>query len=69
MISQVNTSTLRNAYLGQKEQVKEAMKKDTQNIVNQGDTSKVEQVKTALESGEYKINLQALSRKIAEELL
>ncbi|MEA2092190.1 MAG: flagellar biosynthesis anti-sigma factor FlgM, partial [Campylobacterota bacterium] len=35
----------------------------------QGDTSKVEQVKEALESGEYKINLEALSQKIAEELL
>jgi len=69
MISQVNSSALRNAYVSNNAEAKEAAKKDTDTIVKQGDTSKVEQIKMALESGEYKINLQALSKKIAEELL
>lgn len=69
MISQVNSSAIRNAYAISNAEVKEAVKKDTASVVKQGDTSKVEQIKMALESGEYKINLQALSQKIAEELL
>jgi anti-sigma28 factor (negative regulator of flagellin synthesis) len=38
-------------------------------ISSQGDTSKVQQIQDAIESGEYQVNLQALSEKIAEELL
>jgi len=68
MISQVNSSTLRSAYASNFGESKEANKTST-NITKQGDTSKVEQIKEALESGEYKINLEALSQKIAEELL
>ena len=68
MISQVNGSVLRNAYASSLGESKEANKAAT-NVSKQGDTSKVEQIKEALESGEYKINLQALSQKIAEELL
>lgn len=68
MISQVNSSAVRNAYASNFGEAKETSKTDT-NISKQGDTSKVEQIKEALESGEYKINLEALSQKIAEELL
>lgn len=69
MISQIGSAALRNAYVNDNAQTKEAVKKESANIVKQGDTSKVEEIKMALESGEYKINLQALSKKIAEELL
>ena len=68
MISQVNSSALRSAYSNNLGEAKESQKTTT-NVSKQGDTSKVEQIKEALESGEYKINLQALSEKIADELL
>lgn len=38
-------------------------------ISSQGDKSKVEQIKESIESGTYQLDLQALSQKIAEELL
>ncbi|MDF1874312.1 flagellar biosynthesis anti-sigma factor FlgM [Sulfurimonas sp. SAG-AH-194-I05] len=69
MISQVNSPAIRNAYTNNLPDSKEASKKAGTNISSQGDTSKVEQIKVALEAGEYKINLQALSEKIADELL
>ena len=68
MISQLNSSTLRSAYASNFGETKVADKATT-NITKQGDTSKVEQIKEALDSGEYKINLEALSQKIAQELL
>lgn len=68
MISQVNSSAVRSAYASNFGESKEADKAST-NVSKQGDTSKVERIKEALESGEYKINLEALSQKIAEELL
>nr|WP_321266268.1 flagellar biosynthesis anti-sigma factor FlgM [uncultured Sulfurimonas sp.] len=68
MISQLNSSALRGAYASNFGETKEAGKATT-NITKQGDTSKVERIKEALESGEYKINLEALSQKIADELL
>jgi len=37
--------------------------------LEQGDMSKVEKIKESLASGEYKVDLQALSEKIADELL
>ena len=69
MISQLNTSSMMNAYSTNMGEAKETTKKDATSISKQGDASKVEQLKEALGSGEYKINLQALSQKIAEELL
>ena len=68
MISQANSSAVRGAYASNLGESKETGKAST-NISKQGDTSKIEQIKEALASGEYRINLQALSEKIAEELL
>ncbi len=68
MISQTNSSVIRGAYTSNFGESKETAKAST-NISKQGDTSKIEQIKEALASGEYKVNLQALSEKIAEELL
>jgi len=68
MISQVNGSAIRSAYASSFGESKETQKAPT-SVSKQGDTSKIEQIKVALESGEYKINLQALSEKIAEELM
>ena len=69
MISQTNSSAIRTAYasnLGEAKVTKEA-KQTT--ISKQGDTSRVEQIKEALNSGEYKVDLDALSEMIADELL
>jgi flagellar biosynthesis anti-sigma factor FlgM len=68
MISQLNSSAVRNAYASNFGESKE-LQKASVNITKQGDTSKVEQIKEALASGEYKINLEALSQKIAQELI
>ncbi|MBC8237497.1 MAG: flagellar biosynthesis anti-sigma factor FlgM [Helicobacteraceae bacterium] len=69
MISQANSSAVRNAYTNSLTENKDVGKKVGTNVSSQGDMSKIERIKEALESGEYKINLQALSEKIADELL
>lgn len=69
MISQVNSANVRSAYAGNFGESKEVSQKNGVAVSKQGDTSKVEQIKEALLSGEYKINLQTLSEKIAEELM
>ena len=68
MISQVNSSAVRSAYASNFGETKEANKVVT-NVSKQGDTSRVEQIKESVSSGEYKVNLEALSQKIADELL
>ena len=73
MISKVNSAAVRNAYSNNSNDVKQAQKATSQkaeaSISNQGDMSKIDQIKSSIESGEYKINLEALSQKIADELL
>ena len=69
MISQTNSSAIRNAYTNTLTENKDGGKKVGANVSSQGDMSKVERIKEALESGEYKVNLQALSERIADELL
>ncbi len=66
MISQTNGSAVRTAYSNNLSETK-GTKGAT--VSKQGDTSKVEQIKEALASGEYKVDLEALSKKIAEELM
>lgn len=67
MISQTNGSAIRTAYANSFGESKEV--KDKATVSGQGDTSKIEQIKEALGSGEYKVDLEALSKKIADELL
>ncbi|MCF6310445.1 MAG: flagellar biosynthesis anti-sigma factor FlgM [Sulfurimonas sp.] len=69
MISQVNGASVRNAYPNGVGDKKEVSDKVGASVSKQGNTSKVDHIKGALESGEYKINLEALSKKIAEELM
>lgn len=69
MITSANTANVRSVYNSNLSEQKDVDKKAGTNISSQGDLSKVEQIKKDLESGEYKINLQALSEKIADELL
>ncbi|MDD2653402.1 MAG: flagellar biosynthesis anti-sigma factor FlgM [Sulfurimonas sp.] len=69
MISQLNGANIRTAYANSLGENKESTQKSGFSVSKQGDLSKVDQIKEALASGEYKINLQALSEKMAQELL
>lgn len=73
MISQVNSSLLNSAYTN-KANTNVGKAKETENVkatlvTKQGDKSRVDEIKDALSSGEYKVDLNALSERIADELL
>jgi anti-sigma28 factor (negative regulator of flagellin synthesis) len=69
MITQTNSAIIRNTYSNSFNNAKDIKAKDGISISKQGDTSKVEKLKEAINSGEYQVDLQALSEKISEELL
>lgn len=69
MISQTNSSAIRTAYANSFGEAKETKEAESTTVSAQGDTSKIEQIKESLASGDYKVDLEALSQKIAEELL
>jgi len=70
----ISSSVIQNAYgsnIPQAKDVKSSKETQTNSVVvsQQGDKSKVERIKDAIANGEYKIDLDALSKKIADELL
>ena len=67
MISQTNSSAVQAAYQSKTAESKEA--KTSTSVSKESDKSKVEQLKESIDSGEYKVNIQALSEKIADSLL
>ena len=69
MISQVNSSVIGNAYVNNS--VVNSGKKEGSSVSgnSQINGSKIEKLKESIDSGEYKVNLSALSKKMAEELL
>jgi len=70
MISHINGAAVSSAYNNSNEKNQRgATQKAESTISIQGDKSKVNQIKESIESGTYKMDLQALSEKIAEELL
>ena len=69
MISQANSSAVRTAYTNSFGESKETKDAKGATVSEQGDTSKIEQIKESLASGDYKVDLEALSKKIADELL
>ena len=69
MISKVNNTAVLSGLNDKSSAEKVNAKKHGVSISSQGDTSKVQQIKNAIESGEYQINLQALSELISEELM
>ena len=75
MITNTTSTMIRNAYgssLNQGTEIKNSKEVNrSSNVVvsQQGDKSKVDQLKDAIASGEYKVDLEALSQKIADELL
>lgn len=66
MISKVGPGAVRNTY--QENEAKEASKRPS-TVDKQGDMSKIEQLKSSIENGEYQLDLKALAKKIAEEIL
>ncbi len=66
MISKLGSVAVRNTQ--QDSEVKEASKRPS-TLDKQGDTSKIEQIKSSIENGEYQLDLKALAKKIAEEIL
>jgi anti-sigma28 factor (negative regulator of flagellin synthesis) len=66
MISQTNNMALRAAYPSK---VNEAREPKQTNILTENETTKVDQLKEAIGSGEYKVNIEALSEKMADSLL
>jgi anti-sigma28 factor (negative regulator of flagellin synthesis) len=73
MISQVKGAAVAGTYMNNANSSKASSKSDLQKseaaISSQGDTSKIDQIKSEIESGQYKVNLETLSQKIVEELL
>jgi anti-sigma28 factor (negative regulator of flagellin synthesis) len=72
MISKVSGSLVNSAYANNNSNVGKA--KETEDVkstvvTKQGDKSRVDEIKDALLAGEYKVDLNALSELIADELL
>lgn len=67
MISKLNSAAVHSAYASKTNDSKTA--KQGVEATKQNDTSNVDKLKESINSGEYRINLDALSQKIADELL
>ncbi len=68
MISNLNSSGLNHSYINS---AKGSQKKEDSTAVGNSQLSgdKIEKLKTAVESGAYKVDLSALANKMADELL
>ena len=69
MISQVNSAAMRSVMNNNLSEPKEAKQSATTPNAKLTNDNKIEQLKESINSGEYKIDLQALSQKMAQELL
>ncbi len=67
MVSNINSGAVRSAY--QNSDVRNRTENGSKNVSEQGDASKVESLKASIQNGEYKINLDELAKKIADDLL
>ena len=67
MISQTNSSVVHAAYQSKTSESKEA--KQSASVAKEADTSKLDQLKESINSGEYKVNIQAVSQKMVDSLL
>jgi len=68
MISQLNSSMARAAYTNNADSTK-ALKPNASVTTKEDGTTKVEQLKAAIEAGEYKLDLSKLAQKMADELI
>ena len=68
MISSINNATIRGAYQDSNLKTKE-QEKSTQTITKQGDTSRVDELKASLDNGTYRVDIETLAKRIAQELV
>ncbi len=68
MISQLNSSMARMAYTNNADNTK-TIKPNASVSTKEDGATKVEQLKAAIEAGEYKLDLSKLAQKMADELM
>ena len=69
MISNINGSAMRSAYANSLNDNKEIKANAKLTTSQDGSQNKIEKLKEAIASGEYKVDLSALSKKMADELI
>ena len=69
MISGINSSAVRSAFVNSMNENKELKPNAKLTASQDGSKNRIEKLKEAIESGEYKVDLSALSQKMADELL
>jgi anti-sigma28 factor (negative regulator of flagellin synthesis) len=67
MITQANSSSVRATYASNTADTK--ITKSKLSTTQESGTSKIEQLKESINSGEYKVNIESLSEKMADSLL
>ena len=69
MISNINGSAVRGTFANSMNENKELKPNAKLTASQDGSKNRIEKLKEAIESGEYKVDLSALSQKIADEML
>lgn len=67
MISSVNGSLARGVYQDQTQKAKEE-EKSSKILNKQGDTNRIEELKNSIENGKYRVDIEELAKRIAQEL-
>lgn len=67
MISSINGSMIKGSYQDSSLKTKE-QDKSSQVVNKQGDTSRIEELKASIENGSYRVDIEALAKRIAGEL-
>lgn len=68
MVSSVQSSLVSGSYQESSVKTKD-QGKTPQSITKQGDTSRIEELKASIEKGEYRVDIEALAKRIAEQLI
>ncbi len=68
MISSINGATVRGAYQDSSTKLKE-QEKSSQTVTKQGDTSRVDELKASIDNGSYRVDIETLAKRIAQELV
>lgn len=69
MISNINSSTVRGAYANSLNENKDIKANAKLTASQDGSENRLEKLKEAIDAGEYKVDLSAIAKKMADELL
>ena len=69
MISNINSSTVRGAYANSLNENKDIKANAKLTASQDGSKNRLEKLKEAIDAGEYKVDLSAIAKKMADELL